>query len=177
MKINTFFRIGTYCTSFILIVSTLTFQLQEKEKYNEYKSKIFSLNRDITNLQHDLHFLKKHKKDIDLLTSKGWFTPVNRLIAAEKIEELSGDLDLKYMSFAPQTKTQGLGKDQLSTTQIEIQLKSRQEDAIYQFLEDVLETFPGILVLQELTLFHEEKALVAHLIFQWISLGADDDKT
>lgn len=165
----------------------IDFQQTQKGKFLKSLSTFNNLKINLNALKDDLRFLKANQKKINFLVSKGWMIPHSRLIASETIENLKGNLNEIHYTFEPETIKNLETNHIYKITKIVIDVGALLESDIYAFVENMLEDFPGILILHELMLAREEEVnsmtlsahnvpnfVVGHIIFEWFSIGEKD---
>ncbi|MBY0293616.1 MAG: hypothetical protein K2W92_10075 [Alphaproteobacteria bacterium] len=164
----------------------LDFQKTQKTYFQTMITEKANLQRNVKDLKKDLLFIKTHQKELTFLTQKGWLFPHNRLIAIESLEELCHSLSEVSYTFDPENlKTFGENST-FKVTKIVFEVGALLDTDIYDFMDRLLENFPGILIPHELTLSRSapvnEKNLFSlrkeetfsfmtgKLIFEWVSI-------
>ena len=168
---------GLISIIFIGFLGAANFAFNQKRAFEKIWSESNHLNLEIKNLQEDITFFNSHKKEINFLISKGWLAPISRLIAADKIKEVQGNLKELHVTFEPET-TINLGSPYTyKTSKIVIIFTSDFEKDIYIFIEKLIDEFPGILMFHELILSENEKSegqtealMLGQLTLNWISM-------
>lgn len=173
MKIQRFLFIGFSFVLLLFLWQSLIFYWTQQSKFQETITTTHTFKEDLQNQKRNMSFLKIHEKELNYLNSKGWFFPKNRLIAAEKLELLQGNLKIIEIIFEPESQETFNSSFVFNVTKILIQFKAFAEEDIYIFMDKLLKEFPGVLVLHELHENREEEMLRGHLIFNWISFGKD----
>jgi hypothetical protein len=132
-----------------------------------------NLQRHLKALEDDLTFLKVHQKELDFLVGKGWLTPKNRLVAGEVLEKQHGSLNSVQYTFEPES-IKNLDEDHtFKVTSIVMEIGALLDTDIYEFVDSLLEEFPGILRPHELTFEKGEHPnfVVGKLVFEWFALA------
>lgn len=180
------------CMSSGIIISfwaATEFRETQETHFNRIKMEKLSLQKKIRALENDIAFVKDHQKELDFLVSKGWFLPKNRLIAGEILEKLRGSLNKVHYTFEPEN-AKNMGEEYaFKVTKIVLEVAALLDSDVYEFIQEILKEFPGILIPLEFTLTRgeeiNEKNLLAlrqkdgpnfidgKLIFEWFALKKD----
>lgn len=169
---------------------SLDFQETQKALFQKAKTEQSALQNNVKALRDDLIFIKDHQKEFNFLIEKGWFIPKSRLIAGEVIEQLQSSLNEVQYIFEPES-TQNLKESHtFKVTKVVMEVGALFESDVYAFVEALIENFPGILSLHELSLTRGEEInersllalrnneppnfVVGKLVFDWFSMGTEN---
>ncbi|OJW51046.1 MAG: hypothetical protein BGO67_11990 [Alphaproteobacteria bacterium 41-28] len=176
MKRELFLVFGLSCGLIICLWVAIDFKNTQETYFTQSATEKNTLQRHLKILEDDLTFLKIHQKELDFLAEKGWFISKSRLIAGEVLEKRRGSLnDVRY-TFEPETLREA---NNFKVTKIVVEVGALLDTDIYEFVESLLEGFPGILRPNEFIL---EKGVhpnfvVGKLVFEWVSMGGKNDES
>ncbi len=186
MKIELSLWVGCGGGLILSLCGSIGFQSTQKNYFQTMRTEQKALQRNVKDLKNDLIFIKAHQKELMFLTQKGWFLPHNRLVAAEALEELCHTLSEVSYTFEPENlKTIG-GDSPFKVTKIVFEVRALLDTDIYDFVDRLLDNFPGILVSHELTLVRSPSAneknlfslskeetfsfMTGKLVFEWFAM-------
>lgn len=149
-----------------------------------------SCQKEVRALEDALIFMKKYAPEIDFLIRKGWLVPQNRLIASDVLEKLGNSLNKVHYTFEPETTKDIDEKYRFKVTKIVLKGGALLDTDIYKFIQNLLISFPGILVPQHITLVRENEIsdckslkltknptlISGTLIFEWVAMGENNDE-
>ena len=122
----------------------------------------------------DHKFIESHQKEIAFLQKKKWFSRKNRLVAAEKIKNLRGNIDLINIIFEPEYYDTLDSDYTFNKNKIKIEFKSLDENDIYAFIDKLNQDFPGIYIINEFKESYQEGCFHGHLILDWFSFDEEN---
>lgn len=179
MRKKHFFWLGLAFGLMLVIGGSFYFSLYHKSQFAQIQKELLFLQKENKNLQDGVSFIKSSQTEVDFLNHKGWFTPLNRLIAMESIEQLKYLLKDLKSTFEPENITTLKDGYTYRVTKIILEVKSLLDQDVYIFIEELLTSFPGILVPRGFTLTRKEEVyesstssfITGELIFEWYALG------
>lgn len=173
--------------SIIMVCGAFYYQQTQQAQLHNLINSSQSLQKELKILKNDLAFLNRYERELNFLRKKGWFTSHNRLMAAEKIKQCGGKLNEMHFIFDPETIKEEKQDYSFKVSKIVLEANSLLDTHIYDFIENILRDFPGILILRKLSLTRNEelnkKSFLAlkqqrspdfirgEIIFEWISMG------
>jgi hypothetical protein len=167
--------LGLSCGFILGLWAVIDFKTTQETYFTQLATKKNTLQGHLKNLEDDLTFLKTHQKELDFLAEKGWFVPKSRLIAGEVLEMLRSSLNNVRYTFEPETLKEA---GHFKVTKIVLEGGALLDTDIYEFVEALLEEFPGILRPNELILEKGEHPnfVVGKLVFEWVSMGGKNNE-
>ncbi len=170
MKGEPLLMLGLGCGFTLGLWAAIDFQNTQEMHMSQLRTEKQALQHQLKALKDDLSFLKSHQKELDFLVEKGWFLPKNRLIAGGVLEKLCGSLNDVQYTFEPEMLVE---EHNFKVTKIVIKIGTFLDTDIYEFVESLLEKFPGILRPHEVNLEKGEHPnfVVGKLILEWIAMG------
>jgi len=151
----------------------------QESLFNKVNDKKLALEKEADLLKRDINFIVVNQKKIKFLSEKGWFFPKNRLIAGKVIENLQFLVDKVSYRFDPETVTTLKNRFSYKVTQVSFETESLLDTDLYTFIDQLVETFPGILIPRELTLARQQGGpnfMKGRLVFDWFSAGGKKDE-
>lgn len=171
-----------------MICGALYFQQWAESELKKAQEIRRSLRKDLKHLEEELCFLNHHKQTLTFLEKKGWFTPSNRLIAAEKIKEAAVSLNKINFTFEPEEIEEHKTGYSFRITRLILETSALLDTQVYDFIENILRSFPGILMLRKLSLARDEpfnfsalnqnkqlNFVRGEIIFEWVAMGGKND--
>jgi hypothetical protein len=166
------------CAVAILLWISWHFQRSQEAYFNTTHEQLASLQREVLVFTDHLDFIKTHENELNFLRKKGWFTAHNRLIAGDFLNRLGSILQELHFTFEPELATTLENKYHFKATQIILEGTSSLDLPFYDFLENLLTTFPGVVRLLEFSLTRGEdintenpNVMKGKFIFEWFSMG------
>ncbi len=164
------------CVSCAGLWMAINFRQTQERSFNRAVGDRSAFQRKIQTLKEDLTFLESHQKDIDFLKEKGWMFPQNRLIAGEFLERLRPLLKEVSYQFEPESVKELKENVSVKVTQISFETGSILDVEVYAFIEALLNQFPGILILRDLTLRRQEGEphyIQGTIVVDWVAMGGE----
>lgn len=161
-----------------ILWKSFDFQQTEEQNFNTTQYRLDSLEKRSLFFQKNIGFCKKHKKEILLLSNKGWMRPHSRLKIGRFLDKLRPPFrGLSYQCEPEETRE--ITNLSFRATRITIETDSFQDEALYQFLGTLFAKFPGVLIAREINLMRsneDSSCIIGKLRFDWISMKDDDDE-
>lgn len=161
-----------------------------KNKFVNANNENLYLQQELITLESHMAFLRVHEKELQFLEKKGWITPTNRLLAQDVLERVGAHFDEVDYSFEPEQELELDGTHFYKNTKIVWTCATSLDSEVFSFLEELQKQFPGILTLNEMTLFRQGKInetlslafrspekphfITAKLILDWTTLKKDE---
>ena len=172
MKREIFFNILLSAGCICLLWVAHTFQKTQKDTLNQAVKENTLLKRECQNLKRDHVFLEASSKERGMLRKKGWFFPLNRLIADEFLKRLRPHFKKMSYQFEPEIlKT--IEDIPFKVTTVSIETESFLDLKQYGFIDILLKEFPGVLLPREITLIHQKDNphfIIGTFVFDWVAL-------
>src|SRR5690606_8144828 len=92
-------------------------------------------------VKNKLTFLREKSVDLQRLQEKGWETPHGRMRASQSLEITAEDARLNglFYEFAPERQGEGV-----RLTRINIELTAVMDEDVMDYMDKIVEQFPGI---------------------------------
>ncbi len=142
--------------------------------YGEVVENLNNLKTRIMIKIDDIKFMDSHKNDIAYLIRKNWFSRKNRLVAAEKIKALHGNLALTNIIFEPEYYDSLDSSYTFNRNKIKIEFKAFDEHDIYAFIDRLYQGFPGIVIINEFKESYQDDFFQCQLILDWVSFDEEN---
>lgn len=153
--------------------AAIDFRQTQERGFNRAVGERSCFQQENQSLRENLTFLESHQKDIDFLNEKGWFFPKNRLIAREFLEDLRPLLKEVSYQFDPEAVKELKDNVSLKVTQISFETMSILDVEVYAFIENLLNQFPGVLILRDLILRRQEgepHSIQGTVVVDWVAM-------
>ena len=158
------------------------FQSSQETYFKTTRDEFSSLEKESLMLQEHLNFINTHEKELNFLIQKGWFAARNRLIAGEFLNKQGHSLNEFHFTFDPETATTLEEKYHFKVTKMTIEGRALFDIPFYNFLENLLTTFPGVLRPLEFSLTRGEEInaenlnfMAGKLVIEWFTMGDNSD--
>jgi hypothetical protein len=166
------------CAMATLLWFSFQFQGSQEAYVKTTRAEFSSLQQEVVELQDHFDFISTHEKELDFLNSKGWFTAHNRLIAGEFLDRIGNSLSELHFTFEPETTLTLSDKYHFRVTKMTVEASALFDIPFYDFLENLLTTFPGVLRLLEFSLTRGEGVSIepppfmgGKLVLEWMTMG------
>lgn len=164
------------------------YQYKQSLAVNALKNQKSSLSQKVHSLKTDIRFMKEHATNIQSLNEKGYLSSHHRLKIGEYLEKLASPLMFFTYTFEPESIQQYGPSHIYPSTKIIFQVNARLDKEVFIFIENLLATFPGVLIPKELMFSREtikgggtssgfRDCITATLIFDWVKLQEAKNET
>lgn len=177
MKRDIFFNIILSAGCICLLWATHVFQKTQKHTLDQAVRENTLLKRECQILKRDHVFLESSSKEREMLRKKGWFSPLNRLIADEFLQSLRPRFRKMSYQFEPEIlKT--IEDIAFKVTRVSLETESFLDLELYEFIDTLSTEFPGILLPREITLTRQKDTplfISGTFVFDWVSLRGREE--
>ena len=160
-----------------ILLKSCEFQKTEEQLFNTTQQRLDSLQKNILLSQKNIKFCKRHKKEMLLLSQKGWIRPQKRVKVGEFLDKLKPSFQrLTYQCNPEEIKT--LINRLFRVTLVTIETSSFQDKIVYKSLETLFMNFPGVLIARELILKRSTEHpsyIIGNLSFEWVSMKRQEN--
>lgn len=161
-----------------LLWISFQFQGSQEVDFKRAQTKFVSLQKSVIEQQDHLDFINTHEKELDFLAQKGWFTAHNRLITGEFLDKLGHSLNDFHFTFEPETTKTLNDTYHFKVTQMTFEASAVFDIPFYEFLDNLLLSFPGVVRVLEFTLTRSggintenPYSMTGKFVLEWFTLG------
>ncbi|MBA3813088.1 MAG: hypothetical protein H0X26_01130 [Alphaproteobacteria bacterium] len=164
----------------------------QKAHFNEKTETYYSWQKELKIVEDNVKFLKENQPQLNFLIKRGWLSPQSRLVGGGCINQWAASLNGVRFRVEPETIKEMKEGYAFKVSKIVIEIDALLDNHIYEFSENILKNFPGILVLRKLSVRRNEKVneidpldtkqnkrpnfVTGELIFEWFAMGAKKDE-
>lgn len=161
-----------------LLWFSFQFEGSQEIDFKRTHAKFVSLQKSVMEQQDHLDFISTHEKELDFLAQKGWFTAHNRLIAGDFLDKLGQSLNEFHFTFEPETPKTLNDIYHFKVTQMTLEASAVFDLPFYDFLENLLLSFPGVLRVLEFNLTRggginteNPPSMTGKFVLEWFAMG------
>ena len=169
---------------FLTFCTTLHYQQTQKSQFYKTTGAYLELQGELKAIESDIKFLKEHQTQLNFLIKKGWLFPQSRLIGGRVIRQWAAPLNAVRFKVEPETIKEMEGGYAFKVSKIIIETDALLDNYIYEFAENILKNFPGILVVRKLSIHrnmisNQKKRpnfVTGELVFDWLAMKGKRDE-